>query len=89
VFYEILGRSLSEYAADKLRLSRHALSRDELAAAMTARAIPADATRRLIEILERCDLGRYAPGSDEPARREELLGATEALITELEGRLRG
>jgi len=88
-FYTFLAASLSEYAADKLGLSRLAVPRDDLLDALRARGVPSEVVSDLLSILERCDMGRFAPGGDAVAAREGLLGRSEATIVEMERRFGG
>ncbi len=88
-FYTLLAASLSEYAADKLGLSRLAVPREDLLDALRARGVPGEMLSDLLSILERCDMGRFAPGGDAAAEREGLLARSEATIVEMERRFGG
>jgi hypothetical protein len=83
-FYTILGGSLSQYASDKLGLSRHGIPRDELLETLRARGIGEEPVSRLEALLERCDMGRFAPGGDASSERADLLRKGEKLIIEME-----
>lgn len=87
-FYTILGNSLSAYAADKLGLSRHAVPREDLLESLRARAVGDEAVGRFHALLERCDMGRFAPGGDAPAERADLLRRGEEAIVEMEHDIR-
>jgi hypothetical protein len=85
-FYTLLAASLSEYAADKLGLSRLAIPREDLLEGLRARGVPDDVVSELTALLERCDMGRFAPGGDAPEEREGLLQRSEAMIVGMERR---
>jgi hypothetical protein len=88
-FFTHLGRSLADYAADTLALSRHGISRDELTAAIAARGLPEALTAEVTALLDRCDMGRFAPGGGGAGERDELLRRGESVILEMERLLRG
>lgn len=83
-FFAALGRSMADFAADKLGISRHGLSRDEVVEALRTHGADDDLLRRFRELLERCDMGRFAPGGDDAAERSGLLERAEDLIVEME-----
>ncbi len=88
-FFTLLARSLSEYAADTLGVSRHGVSRDDLTARAGERGVPPETIGELRALLDRCDMGRFAPGGNLREEREELLRRAEEIILGLEKALRG
>jgi hypothetical protein len=85
-FYIEIDRVLRDVLAARLDQSVTGLRRDELAALLAARGLPADVTTRLLAELEACDQARFAPGGASEAgaamaaaleRADELIGAVE------------
>jgi hypothetical protein len=84
--YIEIDRVLREVLSARLGLGVSGLRRDELAALLAVRGMPADATTRILAELEACDQARFAPGGD-PAganamaaaleRADELIGVIE------------
>jgi hypothetical protein len=87
-FFTILGRSMTDFTSDKLGVSRHGVPQEELLEALQARGGSEELVTRLRRLLERCDMGRFAPGGGSAGERAELLKSGEELIEELERLLR-
>lgn len=87
-FFALLGRSMTDFTSDKLGLSRHGISQDALLQTLQARGASDEVVTRLRRLLERCDMGRFAPGGGSAGERAELLKSGEELIEELERLLR-
>ena len=87
-FFALLGRSMTDFTSDKLGLSRHGIPQDELLETLRARGASDELVTRLRRLLERCDMGRFAPGGGSAGERAELLSSGEAIIGELERLLR-
>jgi hypothetical protein len=83
-FFATLGHLMAEYVSDKLGHSRRAVSREELLASLRSAGAEDPTVERLQDLLERCDMGRFAPGGADAAGRAGLLAAGEDLIVELE-----
>ncbi|MFN0150705.1 MAG: BatD family protein [bacterium] len=83
-FFTLLGRSMADFAADKLGISRHGLSRDDVVDALRARGASEELLVGFRDLLDRCDMGRFAPGGDDLTERNGLLTRAEDLIVELE-----
>ncbi len=82
-FFAELDRALHEYLAVKLGRPTVGLTRDDLARVLGEAGAPAAAIASIREVLEACDVGRFAPGAVDGASvdraLEEAAGAIDAL----------
>ena len=83
-FYTEIARAVTVYLADKQGVAAAGLTRDELAAALSARGHPEETVRRLLRVLDDCDRARFAPGSSEAPAREAMLGRADQVLNELD-----
>jgi hypothetical protein len=83
-FYTEIARAVTVYLADKQGVAPAGLTREELAAALSARGHPEETVRRLLRVLDDCDRARFAPGSSEAPAREAMLGRADQVLNELD-----
>jgi hypothetical protein len=83
-FYAEIVRAVTGYLADKQAVAAAGLTRDELAAALSARGHSDETVRRLVRVLDDCDRARFAPGSGEAPAREALLGRADQVLNDLD-----
>lgn len=67
-FYEELHRSLLGYVSDKLTMDLAEQSKENIAAALSARGVSEDLSAELTGLLDACEFARYAP----EAQHEEM-----------------
>jgi hypothetical protein len=82
--YSVASQLLTDYLADKLDQPVVGLTQPALAELLDRYGVPANLIVRGEDCLTTCELGRYAPGADQPAHAKNLLTELEALIRELE-----
>lgn len=84
-FFAEVHLALISYVADKLNISPHGLTTDQLRQLLGER----EADEALIEdvgaVLGRCDFGRFAPASTSQQDIDQLLTTAEQVMTYLEG----
>jgi hypothetical protein len=83
-FYGEIVRAVTGYLADKQAIAAAGLTRDELAAALSARGHSDETVRRLLRVLDDCDRARFAPGSGEAPARDALLGRADQVLNDLD-----
>jgi hypothetical protein len=83
-FYGEIARAVTGYLADKQAVAAAGLTREELVAALMARAHSEETVRRLVRVLDDCDRARFAPGSSEAPAREAMLGRADQVLNELD-----
>ncbi|HXS83646.1 MAG TPA: hypothetical protein VN896_13095, partial [Methylomirabilota bacterium] len=66
-FHAELSRALLGYLGDRLNLDTHALTREQLRAALAERAVAPPTIDALFGIVDRCEVARFSP---EAAERE-------------------
>jgi len=81
------GQILTAYLADKLNRPVAGLTHQALAGLLTERGLQADLIERVDVLLVTSDLGRFAPGADEPGHTRSLLQEVDTLIAALEKEL--
>lgn len=82
--YSVASQLLTDYLADKLDQPVAGLTQPALAELLDEYSVPTNLIVRVEDCLTTCELGRYAPGADQPAHAENLLQELEALIRDLE-----
>ena len=78
------GQILTAYLADKLDRPVAGLTHQALAGLLAERGLHADLIERVDVLLVTSDLGRFAPGADEPGHTRSLLQEVDTLIAALE-----
>ena len=81
------GQILTAYLADKLNRPVAGLTHQALAGLLTERGLQADLIERVDVLLVTSELGRFAPGADEPGHTRSLLQEVDTLIAALEKEL--
>lgn len=60
-FYASLAKALWGYISDKLSISASQLTRDNVAEKLRAYGLPEEATERVIDVLDQCEMARFTP----------------------------
>ncbi len=82
--YSVASQVLTDYLADKLDQPVVGLTQPALAELLARYGVPANLIVRVEDCLTTSELGRYAPGADQPAHAENLLKEVDGLIRDLE-----
>ena len=86
-YYEELSRALWGYLGDKLGIPYADLTSDSAKEQMLKRGVSEDTAATFIEMIDKCEFARFAPGQRE-SEMENMYGSAVALITKLEGSLK-
>jgi hypothetical protein len=78
--YAALSAALSEQLRQEMRVVVDGLTRDELRAAMVGASMPESLVREVIAELDACDAARFAPGSGEQSRLDEVQARVRKLV---------
>jgi hypothetical protein len=81
------GQILTAYLADKLNQPVSGLTHQALAGLLAERGLQHDLVERVDVLLVTSELGRFAPGADEPGHARSLLKEVDTLIAALEKEL--
>ncbi len=87
-FYEEMLAALWGYLGDKLKMPTSELSRDNVTAVLESKGIPEDDIRQLVEVLDDCEMARYAPASTGKTLQETYDQGAEVIST-LDGAFKG
>lgn len=82
-FYSEINRSLIEYFADRYNLPAYGLTADSIKAFAAGKQSDVLITK-MLELLQQCDFGRFAPGGSETSQMQKLLDDARQLIIDLE-----
>lgn len=82
--YSAAGLILTTYLADKLNQPVAGLTHQALADLLTEKGVKPDLVERVEACLVSSELGRFAPGADNPGHAKNLLQETDRLISNLE-----
>ncbi|MFL2570778.1 MAG: BatD family protein [Parvicellaceae bacterium] len=82
LFYEELYRAWLEYISIKFKLPISNLNKETILLAFEKHKIPAEINMELTEILEQCELARYAPISNKDS--EKTLNKSKSIISKIE-----
>ena len=82
--YDAAGQILTTYLSDKLDRPLAGLTHQALAECLAQRGVNADLAERVEVILVSSELGRFAPGADDPGYAKSLLQEVGILIDALE-----
>lgn len=88
-FYAEITNALGGYLGDKFNLPAAGLTSLLIEQKMRARGASSEMIQEVKSLLQDCDFARFAPTSDNPARRQEFLERAQKLIDNLEGVLKG
>jgi hypothetical protein len=61
-FHAELSRAVLGYLGDRLNLDTHALTREQLRAALAERSVAAGTIDALFDVVDRCEVARFSPG---------------------------
>lgn len=78
-YYEEMARALWGYLSDKLSVPVSQLSRDTIADRMADYGAPEELTKRILEVIDECEMARYAPGQSHDRMDNIYTLATEAI----------
>ncbi|KPL02234.1 MAG: hypothetical protein AMJ90_06405 [candidate division Zixibacteria bacterium SM23_73_2] len=87
-FYSEVAKALTSYMADKLNLSAFGLTKKKMRDEFEKAGLDEDAIDEMMNLLEKCDLARFAPTSFSEDEMMEFLKSTQKLISDLERRLK-
>jgi hypothetical protein len=82
--YSAASQILTTYLGDKLDRPVAGLTHQALAELLAGRGVGRDLTERVEVLLVTGELGRYAPGAEDPGHAQSLLQEVEFLIADLE-----
>ncbi len=82
--YAAAGHILTDYLSDKLGRPMTGLTHQALSELLAAQGVEASLVERVGELLVTGELGRFAPGADQPGYAESLLQEVDSLIAALE-----
>lgn len=84
-FYEAIFRGLYGYLSDKLNIAAADLDRENIAAALTARAVDDELISRLTDTLDLCEMARYAPVTQ--ISEKQVFDKTKGIINDIESKI--
>ena len=82
-FYTETNRSLIEYFADRYNLPAFGLTADSIKSFAAGKQSDQLVTK-MLELLQQCDFGRFAPGGSDSSQMQKLLDEARQLIIDLE-----
>ena len=82
-FYTEISRSLIDYFADRYNLPAFGLTADKIRAFASGKQSD-QMIDKMLELLQQCDFGRFAPGGSDPAQMQKLWDDAKQLIIDLE-----
>lgn len=62
-FYAEISSALTSFVADKLNISRHGLTLDQISKLLLERGAEEETAELLVQVLKQCDYARFAPSS--------------------------
>lgn len=83
LFYAEISRSLIDYFADRYNLPAFGLTADKIKEYAAGRQSD-QLIAQLLELLQQCDFGRFAPGGSERSQMAQLLENAKQVIIEME-----
>lgn len=87
-FYSLLSHAVWGYLGDRLNIDPGGYSLDRVSEALIGCGISDNLVERLREVIERCSMASYAPGSSEVSAMGESLERAKEVLNELERALR-
>lgn len=82
-YYEEMAKALWGYISDKLSVPVSQLSRDTISDRMMEYGAPEELTKQIIDVIDECEMARYAPGQSKELMDSVYQQATKA-INEIE-----
>ena len=86
-FYEAVLKALEGYLADKLSIPWADLSKDAIRSGLSRYQVPAGLVDEYMDLADRCEVAKYAPGSEEGGM-EDLYKGTIRAISKMEQNLK-
>jgi BatD DUF11 like domain len=84
-FHTEIARAVISWIADKLNISPHGLTTDQIQELLTNHSADASLISDIAELLKRCDYARFAPSSISEADIQKSLETAEQVMTRIEG----
>lgn len=81
-FYQAISKAIYQYTSDKLNLNNIDLNKSTLRQHLEQRSVSNDIISNIIQVLEKCDMARYAPSNN--TEMQSLYQAVEKAIFELD-----
>lgn len=78
-YYEEMARALWGYLGDKLSVPVSQLSRDTISDRLAEYGAPENLTKRILEVIDECEMARYAPGQSHERMDSIYTLATDAI----------
>ena len=88
VFYGEVERAVLSFVADHVNRSPTGLGKQGCAEVLRAGGADAETVAAVVELLEHCEMRRYAPGEESPAEMRRTQDRVEDLVSDLEKVLR-
>jgi len=86
-FYAAVDRAVRGFLGDALNVAEAGLMTADVPGALDAKGVDEETTSGVVELLETCDRGRFAPAPPDRRERERVLERAEHVIAELEAKL--
>ncbi len=83
-FYGELSLAVMAYVADKLNVSPHGMTSDQLAELLRSRQVPDSLIDEVIGFLRQCDFARFAPATPSPDDLANALSTAEQVMVKME-----
>ncbi|PWB68270.1 hypothetical protein C3F09_11940 [candidate division GN15 bacterium] len=83
-FYGELSLAVMAYVADKLNVSPHGMTGDQLADLLRSRQVPDSSIDEAISFLRQCDFARFAPATPSPDDLTKALATAEQVMVRME-----
>lgn len=83
-FYEAMLKAMWGYLGDKLSMPVSQLTRENISQTLDSRGVAEDTARKVIDVLDQCEMARYTPDSSSDASVEAVYNAATSSINELE-----
>ncbi len=83
-FYQETLTALWGYVSYKLNIDPAELTRDNISELLVKRNVDDSLVTRFIEVLDRCEYARYAPGSNPEGAMNEIYSSAIAIITDMD-----
>ena len=84
-FHTEISRAVITWIADKLNVSPHGLTTDQIQELLSSRSADAPLVSDIADLLKRCDYARFAPSSVSEDDIKKSLDTAEQVMTRIEG----
>lgn len=81
-YFEEINKALLQYLSDKFSIEHAAMNKEKIQETLQQKSIPNELIKRLIAVLESCEMARFAPPGNEA--RTDIYNETADIITTLE-----